>query len=95
MKPSAGDRPILLWSPDSKRIATFQQDQRGVGEMFLVETKVGHPTLKSWKYPLPGDEVVSTAPPCATTSPAAAENGPTCDRNIQGRSSCQTRIAPR
>ena len=92
---TASDRPILLWSPDSKRIATFQQDQRGVGEMFLVETKVGHPTLKSWKYPLPGDEVVSTAPPCATTSPAAAENGPTCDRNIQGRSSCQTRIAPR
>ena len=37
------DRPVLLWSPDSKRIATFQQDQRGVGEMYLVETKVGHP----------------------------------------------------
>src|SRR5450759_5340653 len=57
---TASDRPILLWSPDSKRIATFQQDQRGVGEMYLVETKVGHPTLKSWKYPLPGDEVVTT-----------------------------------
>jgi len=27
------DRPILRWSPDSKKIATFQQDQRGVGEM--------------------------------------------------------------
>jgi dipeptidyl aminopeptidase/acylaminoacyl peptidase len=54
------DRPILLWSPDSKKIATFQQDQRGVGEMYLVETKVGHPTLQAWKYPLPGDEVVTT-----------------------------------
>ena len=50
----------LLWSPDSKRIATFQQDQRGVGEMYLVETKVGHPTLQAWKYPLPGDAVVTT-----------------------------------
>src|SRR5260370_22139407 len=29
------DRPILTWSPDSHRIATFQQDQRGVGEMYL------------------------------------------------------------
>ena len=57
---TASDRPILLWSPDSKRIATFQQDQRGVGEMFLVETKVGHPALRTWKYPLPGDEVVTT-----------------------------------
>jgi dipeptidyl-peptidase 4 len=54
------DRPVLLWSPDSTKIATFQQDQRGVGEMYLVETKVGHPTLQAWKYPLPGDAVVTT-----------------------------------
>jgi dienelactone hydrolase len=54
------DRPVLVWSPDSKKIATFQQDQRGVGEMYLVETKVSHPTLQAWKYPLPGDEVVTT-----------------------------------
>jgi dipeptidyl-peptidase-4 len=54
------NRPILLWSPDSKKIATFQQDQRGVGEMYLVETKVGHPVLQEWKYPLPGDAVVTT-----------------------------------
>jgi len=27
------DRPIVSWSPDSKKIATYQQDQRGVGEM--------------------------------------------------------------
>jgi dipeptidyl aminopeptidase/acylaminoacyl peptidase len=53
------DRPILLWSPDSKKIATFQQDQRGVGEMYLVDTKVGHPNLQAWKYPLPGDPVVT------------------------------------
>src|SRR6516164_4053031 len=37
------DRPILVWSPDSKKIATFQQDQRGVGEMTLVDTRAGHP----------------------------------------------------
>ena len=54
------DRPILLWSPDSKKIATFQQDQRGVGEMYLVNTTVGHPKLEAWKYPLPGDDVVTT-----------------------------------
>jgi dipeptidyl aminopeptidase/acylaminoacyl peptidase len=53
------DRPILLWSPDSKKIATFQQDQRRVGEMYLVETRVGHPVLEQWKYPLPGDSVVT------------------------------------
>ena len=53
------DHPIVRWSPDSKRIATFQQDQREVGEMYLVDTKVGHPTLHAWKYPLPGDKVVS------------------------------------
>jgi len=53
------DRAILVWSPDSKKIATFQQDQRNVGEMYLVDTAVGHPTLQAWKYPLPGDKVVA------------------------------------
>jgi dipeptidyl-peptidase-4 len=53
------DRPILKWSPDSKKIATFQQDQRAVGEMYLVDTRVGHPRLQAWKYPLPGDAAVT------------------------------------
>jgi dipeptidyl aminopeptidase/acylaminoacyl peptidase len=49
------DNPILLWSPDSKKIATFQMDERGTGEMYLVSTGIGHPKLEAWKYPLPGD----------------------------------------
>ncbi|HEY3160175.1 MAG TPA: DPP IV N-terminal domain-containing protein [Vicinamibacterales bacterium] len=49
------DNPILLWSPDSKKIATFQLDERGTGEMYLVSTNIGHPRLEAWKYPLPGD----------------------------------------
>ncbi|MEP6550245.1 MAG: DPP IV N-terminal domain-containing protein, partial [Gemmatimonadales bacterium] len=51
------DRPVLVWSPDSRKIATFQQDERGVGEMYLVNTSVGHPELQAWKYPLPGDSL--------------------------------------
>ncbi len=49
------NRPVLKWSPDSKKIATFQQDQRRTGEMYLVNTVAGPPTLSAWKYPLPGD----------------------------------------
>jgi dipeptidyl-peptidase-4 len=56
---ASSDRAIVLWSPDSKKIATYQQDERNVGEMYLVETKVGHPALRAWKYPLPGDPVVA------------------------------------
>ena len=52
------DRPVLLWSPDSRKIATFQQDERAVGEMYTVETRVHHPVLQAWKYPLPGDSVI-------------------------------------
>jgi dipeptidyl aminopeptidase/acylaminoacyl peptidase len=52
------DRAILVWSPDSKKIATFQQDQRNVGEMYLVNTRAGHPELRAWKYPLPGDSII-------------------------------------
>jgi dipeptidyl-peptidase 4 len=57
---SRSDRPIVRWSADSKKLATYQQDQRGAGEMYLVDTRVGHPILQAWKYPLPGDEVVTT-----------------------------------
>ena len=53
------DNAILAWSPDSRKIATFQQDQRNVQDMYLVSTTAGHPTLESWKYPMPGDSVVS------------------------------------
>ncbi len=53
------EKPILVWSPDSKKIATFQQDQRKVGKMYLVNTTSGHPTLESWAYPLAGDENVT------------------------------------
>ena len=53
---TGSDGAIVRWSPDSKKIATFRQDQRNVGEMYLTTTNVGHPTLKAWKYPLPGDK---------------------------------------
>jgi len=55
---TSSDGAILRWSPDSKKIATFRQDQRNVGDMYLASTNVGHPTLRSWKYPLPGDKEI-------------------------------------
>jgi len=57
---TASNNAVVLWSPDSRKIATYQQDQRGVGEEYLVSTTVGHPTLQAWKYPLPGDKVITT-----------------------------------
>lgn len=53
------ENPVLLWSPDSKKIGTFKQDQRKVSDMYLVSTNVGKPTLKTWKYPLPGDTAIA------------------------------------
>lgn len=55
----SSDRPIVKWSPDSKKLTTFQQDQRHLNDMYLVTTNVGSPTLKAWKYPLPGDKEVA------------------------------------
>jgi len=52
------DGPVLLWSPDSQKIATFRHDGRNVGEMYLVTTEVGHSELDAWKYPLPGDDYI-------------------------------------
>ncbi|MEX0837136.1 MAG: DPP IV N-terminal domain-containing protein [Gemmatimonadota bacterium] len=53
-----GDRPVLKWSPDSRRIATFRHDARGVGMMYVTTTNVGHPELDAWRYPLPEDSVI-------------------------------------
>ena len=56
---SSSDRAMVAWSPDSRRLATQQQDERRVGEMYLVTTTVGHPTLRTAKFPLPGDSVMA------------------------------------
>ena len=52
------DSPVLLWSPASDMIATFQHDARGVGMMHMTTTNVGRPELASWRYPLPGDSLI-------------------------------------
>ena len=38
----SGTNAVGLWSPDSKKFATQQQDERGVGHMYLVTTPTGH-----------------------------------------------------
>lgn len=52
------ERAVLVWSPDSKKIATFQQDEREVSDVYLVPITVGAPKLDTWKSALPGDEHV-------------------------------------
>ena len=51
--------PVLLWSPDSKKIATFQQDQRKVGYAYLVPVTNSHPAMEAWKYPMVGDKDIT------------------------------------
>jgi dipeptidyl-peptidase 4 len=53
------EHAIVVWSPDSKMLATFQQDQRKTGEMYTVSSRIGHPHLETWKYPLIGDKDVT------------------------------------
>jgi dipeptidyl aminopeptidase/acylaminoacyl peptidase len=50
--------PIALWSPDSRRIATFRADTRQATPAHLVEAippDGSRPKLHSFPYPLPGD----------------------------------------
>ncbi|MFL6374048.1 MAG: DPP IV N-terminal domain-containing protein [Pyrinomonadaceae bacterium] len=48
-------RALVSWSPDSKKIATFQDDERNVSDVYLVPVTVGAPKLETWKSALPGD----------------------------------------
>ena len=52
--------PVLIWSPDSRRIATHRLDERAVGELHLLETATGRPKLHSYRVGLPGDSVIPT-----------------------------------
>ncbi len=49
--------PVVRWSPDSRRVATFRHDGRGVSQMYLVSTNVGAPELMQFNYPLPEDSL--------------------------------------
>ncbi len=57
------DGAILTWSADSKKIATFQQDERKTGMMYLVPVTNRHPQLVAWRYPLVGDKDVTMIEP--------------------------------
>ncbi len=57
------DGAILTWSADSKRIATFQMDERKTGMMYLVPVTNRHPQLEAWHYPLVGDKDVTMIQP--------------------------------
>lgn len=57
------DQAIVTWSADSKKLATFRQDQRKTGTMYLVPVTNRHPKLEAWKYPLLGDTDVTMIEP--------------------------------
>lgn len=49
-------RPNVTWSPDSKGLVIVRNDQRKVGELFLVSNLVDpRPTLSSYRYSMPGE----------------------------------------
>jgi len=57
--------PDAIWSPDSKRLLTQRLDERGVGEMYLLESARAdgsyRPKLWAYHYPVPGDSLVPRA----------------------------------
>ena len=51
-------RPVIVWSGDSRKIATYRADERNVKPLYLLETVTGRPILHTYRYALPGDSVV-------------------------------------
>lgn len=51
-------RPMIRWSPDSKRIAVSRTDERRVGMMHYISSTSQRPRLFSQPYALPGDSIV-------------------------------------
>jgi dipeptidyl-peptidase 4 len=51
-------RPQIRWSPDSKKLAVYRTDERGVGMMPYISFTPQRPKLYQQPYALPGDTVV-------------------------------------
>ena len=51
-------RPTIRWSPDSKKLAVWRQDERRVEQMHYISMTSQRPKLYSQPYALPGDSVV-------------------------------------
>ncbi len=51
-------RPVLQWSPDSRRIAVQRMDERNVGRMPLYSSTHQRPEFYTYPYPLPGDTII-------------------------------------
>ncbi|MDE1155745.1 MAG: DPP IV N-terminal domain-containing protein [Acidobacteriaceae bacterium] len=57
------ENAVATWSADSKKLATFQLDERKTGMMYLVSTTNRHPHLEAWHYSLVGDKEVTHIEP--------------------------------
>ncbi len=51
-------RPMMRWSPDSKKLAVWRQDERRVEHLHYISMTSQRPKLYSQPYALPGDSVV-------------------------------------
>jgi len=51
-------RPVLQWSPDSRKIAVERMDERNVGLMPLYSSTSTRPKAYEYPYPLPEDSII-------------------------------------
>ena len=57
---SIPSRPVLQWSPDSRRIAVQRMDERNVEHMPIYSVTTQRPKLYTYPYGLPGDSIIAT-----------------------------------
>jgi hypothetical protein len=58
--------PLVFWSPDSRRLATYRIDARGAGTLSMVQHAPPdrvRPRHYTYRYPLPEDSVLPTGDP--------------------------------
>ena len=51
-------RPNIVWSPDSRKLAVYRVDERGVEHMHYISSTSQRPEHYSQPYALPGDSII-------------------------------------
>jgi len=68
IRQNESSKPYAVWSPDSRRIATFRMDQRNVTALHLLQYVPGNdtrPRVWEYRFAMPDDETVPVYEPLA------------------------------
>ncbi len=96
-------RPQIVWSPDSRKMAVYRVDERGVEHMHYISSTSQRPEHYSQPYALPGDSIVPlpglhiihVSTDAATMDRSGPDNRSVGELQVQASRNVKVEVSPR